>query len=89
MPDMSQMDLFPQPAQVLSAIPSVDDVRARFDDLLGRLRAATSASPLTARELAYWRVVTPQMANWLPDAEREAVRAEFDDHIARLSQIAA
>lgn len=40
--------------------------------------------PFTARELAYWQVVTPQMANWLPPDEREAVCTEFSDHMSRL-----
>jgi hypothetical protein len=86
---MSQLDLFPQPAQTVSAIPSVDAVRARLDALLGRLRAAQSALPFTPRELAYWEVVTPQMANWLPEAERAEVCAEFSAHLARLSRAAA
>ncbi|MDR3508877.1 MAG: hypothetical protein P4L64_13360 [Caulobacteraceae bacterium] len=89
MPDMSQLDLFPQSSQAVSPVPSVDDVRARFEDLLSRLRLATSDLPLTERELAYWRVVTPQMANWLPQAERDAVCAEFAGHVSRLSKVAA
>jgi hypothetical protein len=57
--------------------------------MLARLRSATSDLPFTARELAYWQVVTPQMANWLPRPEREAVCAEFSDHISRLGKAAA
>ena len=89
MPGMSQLDLFPQSSEAVSAIPSVDAVRARFEDLLARLRSATSDLPFTPRELAYWQVVTPQMANWLPQAEREAVCAEFSDHLSRLGKTAA
>ena len=56
--------------------------------MLGRLRAATSELPFTDRELAYWETVTPQMANWLPQDEREAVCTEFSSHVARLSHAA-
>jgi hypothetical protein len=45
--------------------------------------------PFTARELSYWEVVTPQMSNWLPKAERAAVCAEFSAHLARLSRAPA
>ena len=86
---MSQMDLFAQPVEAPSPIPSVDAVRARFEAMLGALRAAARDLPFTPRELAYWEVVTPQMANWLPPEEREAVCAEFAAHLARLRQTAA
>ena len=83
------MDLFPQASKVESPIPSVDSVRARFEAVLSALRAASTEVPLTPRELAYWEIVTPQMANWLPVEEREAVCAEFSDHVARLRKDAA
>jgi len=85
---MSQLDLFPQPSQAVSTVPTVDTVRARFDQMLGRLRAATSDLPFTDRELAYWQTVTPQMANWLPQDERDAVCTEFSLHISRLAKAA-
>jgi len=85
---MSQMDLFPQPTETVSPVPSVDAVRARFETMLARLRAATSDLPFTPRELAYWEVVTPQMANWLPVEEQQAVCAEFSEHISRLGKAA-
>ncbi len=83
---MSQMDLFPQAQKSESPVPSADAVRARFEAMLKSLRAATGEAPLTPRELAYWEVVTPQMANWLPPEEREAVCAEFSRHMSRLSK---
>ena len=88
MPAMSQMDLFPQASAVESPVPSVDAVRARFETMLALLRAATNDLPFTQRELAYWEVVTPQMANWLPAEEREAVCLEFSDHVSRLRRAA-
>ena len=48
------------------------------------LRGA-DAMPLSARELAFWIVVTPQMSNWLPPDEKAAVCAEFEGHLARLN----
>lgn len=89
MPNMSQLDLFPQSSEAASPVPSVDAVRARLEDMLARLRSAASDPPFTARELAYWQVVAPQMANWLPPDEREAVCAEFSDHMSRLGKAAA
>jgi len=83
MVSMSQMDLFPQASKVESSIPSVDEVRARFEVLLGALRAARENPPFTPRQLAYWEVVAPQMANWLPPEEREAVCLEFSEHLSR------
>lgn len=85
---MSQMDLFPRAQPAESPIPSVDLVRARFETMLAALRAATKDLPFTERELAYWEVVTPQMANWLPPEEREAVCLEFSDHLSRLRKAA-
>ncbi len=86
---MSQLDIFTQSSQTASPIPSVDAVRARFEDMLTRLRSAASDLPFNARELAYCRVVTPQRANWLPPAEREALCAEFSGHISQLSKATA
>jgi hypothetical protein len=86
---MSQMDLFPEASKAESPVPSVESVRARLEAVLSALRAASADSPLTPRELAYWEVVTPQMANWLPAEEREAICAEFFDHLSRLRRVAA
>jgi len=85
---MSQMDLFPQGATLESPVPSADAIRARFERLLAALRTATQESPFTPRELAYWEVVTPQMANWLPPEEREAICAEFSNQVSRLRKAA-
>jgi hypothetical protein len=81
---MSQFELFAQPAVVEPTVPTVESIRARFEALLGPMRSAESM-PLTDRELAYWKVVAPQMANWLPEGERDAVRDEFAAQVARLS----
>jgi hypothetical protein len=80
---MSQLELFTQPVVATPTTPSVELVRERLQKLLTSLRGA-EVMPLTARELAYWVVVTPQMSNWLPADERAAVCEEFDAHLARL-----
>lgn len=85
---MSQLELFIQPVVAPPTTPSVESIRARLQGLLASLRDAR-VMPLTARELAYWTVVTPQMSNWLPPEEKAAVCDEFDAHLARLQALSA
>ena len=85
---MSQMDLFPQAFTVEPPVPSIEMVRARLERVLQALRASTRELPFTERELAYWEVVTPQMSNWLPPEEREAICVEFSNHLSRLRKAA-
>lgn len=85
---MSQLDLFIQPAVAEPTVPSVESIRERLEKLLKSLRDA-EVMPLTARELAFWEVVTPQMSNWLPPEEKRAVCDEFDAQIARLRTLKA
>jgi hypothetical protein len=80
---MSQLELFIQPVVAQPTTPSVESVRERLQKLLKSLRGA-DVMPLTAREVAYWTVVTPQMSNWLPTEEKAAVCDEFNAHLARL-----
>lgn len=80
---MSQFELFAQPVVVEPTVPTVESIRARFEALLAPLRTATEM-PLSDKELAYWKVVAPQMANWLPTAERDAVCRELAGHMERL-----
>ena len=82
------MELFAAPVVIESPVPSVDEVRRRFEAVLGPLREA-SEMPLTQRELAFWTVVTPQMSNWLPAEEKAAVCAEFFAEVERLTRLAA
>ncbi len=85
---MSQFELFESPVEQPSTVPSVDAVRSRLEALLNGLRAA-EAMPLTDKQLRFWTTVVPQMSNWLPDDEREAVRREFDAQVQRLLRKAA
>jgi hypothetical protein len=80
---MAQMDLFAAAVSAPSPVPTEESIRLRFETILVRLRQA-SEMPLTEREVAFWKVVTPQMSNWLPPVERQAVCAEFNEHLERL-----
>ncbi|HEY5072853.1 MAG TPA: hypothetical protein VII63_12575 [Caulobacteraceae bacterium] len=79
---MGQLDLFPEVHAASSTTPTVESVRARIEPVLDALRSS-HAMPWSAKEAAMWRVVLPQMANWLPAEERDAVRAEFAALIRR------
>ena len=45
---------------------------------------AAPAKPWRASDRAFYRVVFPQMANWLPSGERQQLCFEFDTELARL-----
>ena len=62
-----------------------DQVRARLLKLLAEARAAQSASPWNERTTRMYRVVFPQMASWLPEAEAEQLRFEFAQEMRRLN----
>ena len=73
---MAQLELFAQPDVAVSTVPTVESVRGRLDAVLRLLRSA-SELPWSAKETARWKVVFPQMADWLPENERHEVREEF------------
>jgi hypothetical protein len=78
----TQSDLFgPPPKQ--SYAPSLATVRAEVNKVLEKARIAKDM-PWTAKEVAFWKTVFPQMTNWLPEEERERVRAAFWEEINRL-----
>ncbi len=78
----SQLDMFgAPPAQ--SYEPDPESVRAELKDLLARARAAPFQH-WDPREISFYRVVFPQMANWLPKDEAAQLCFEFEAEIARL-----
>lgn len=79
---MAQLELFAEPDVTHSSIPTVESIRVRLDRVLTPLRSA-SEFPWTGKEAARWKLVVPQMAEWLPTEERDAVRAEFAALIQR------
>lgn len=85
----NQADLFGTQADLLgpppkqSYAPSLEKVRAEVNKVLEKARIAKDM-PWTAKEVAFWKTVFPQMTNWLPEDEREQVRAAFWEEINRL-----
>ncbi|MBX9926083.1 MAG: hypothetical protein K2Y05_06975 [Hyphomicrobiaceae bacterium] len=86
-PDLfgTQTDLFgPPPKQAyVPYVPPLEKVRAEVNKVLDKARIAKDM-PWTAKEVAFWKTVFPQMTNWLPEDEREQVRAAFWEEIGRL-----
>ena len=60
-----------------------EEVRPTLQKTLAEARAAATM-PWSARQTQYWRVVFPQMCNWLPAEERDRMRAEFAAELQRL-----
>jgi hypothetical protein len=60
-----------------------EEVRPKLQKVLAEARAAETC-PWDQRQTQYWRVVFPQMCNWLPPEERDRMRAEFAAEMARL-----
>jgi hypothetical protein len=53
--------------------------------MLAELRAARQASPWPPETRRLNRLLFPQMANWLPEAERDQLRCKFERELARLA----
>lgn len=70
-----------------STLPDPEDIRRKLNDLLARARAA-DRMPWDERKARMWQIVFPQMANWLPDEERDQLRFEFAQEIERLKRAA-
>lgn len=81
---MAQLEMF-NPVPAVSAAPSAEQVRARLEAIFATLRAGGN---LTWSEIRRLKVVVPQMAQWLPADEGEAVRSEFAVEIDRLERAA-
>ena len=85
----SQPDLFGTQADLLgpppkqSYTPSLATVRAEVNKVLEKARIAREM-PWTAKEVAFWKTVFPQMTNWLPAEEAEQLRSAFMEEICRL-----
>jgi hypothetical protein len=73
---MAQLELFTHVEPPVSTTPTAESVRARIDAVLETLSKAT-VLPWTAKEAARWKLVLPQMADWLPPEERDTARREF------------
>ena len=79
-------DRIPHP-QAQSQLPDPERVRQKLLVLLDTARNADHM-PWDARKARMWQIVFPQMANWLPEEERDQLRFEFAQEIERLKRAA-
>ena len=82
----AQADLFGPPPPK-SYAPSLATVRAEVNKVLEKARIAREM-PWTAKEVAFWKTVFPQMTNWLPEEEAAQLRSAFMEEICRLEAAA-
>lgn len=82
-----QFDMFPVTPPIETVDP--EEVRAELIELLARARAALDAAPWDRRTQRYHRVVFPQMANWLPEAEAAQLRFDFARELDRIELLLA
>lgn len=70
-----------RPTPVHRADP--DEVRRDLHKILAEARAARTI-PWDEEDNQVYRVIFPQMTNWLPDDEAAKLRLEFETELARL-----
>lgn len=68
-------------------VPDPERVRQKLRGLLETARRA-DRMPWEPRKARMWQTVFPQMANWLPDDERDQLRFEFAQEMERLARVA-
>jgi len=70
--------------------PQVDTakVRRRLLAMLAQARAAQKGLPWTPETTRLNQLIFPQMANWLPQEERDQLRLEFEAELKRLGDAA-
>ncbi len=78
----TQPDMFGAPPPQ-SYAPTLEKVRAEVTKVLDQARSAT-VMPWPSNKVAYWKLVFPQMTNWLPEDEARQLRFEFETELARL-----
>jgi len=71
----------------VSYLPKPEEIRRRLNSVLAQARAA-ERMPWDDRKARMWQTVFPQMANWLPEEERDQLRFEFAQEIERLKNAA-
>ena len=69
--------------------PDRDEIRQELHDILAQARGATNGAPWDERTFQYHKTVFPQMANWLPETERDQLRFEFAQEIERIEMLLA
>lgn len=84
----AQGDMFADHRPQQNLLPDPADIRRRLLKMLAEARAAESKSPWDERKTRLYAVIFPQMANWLPTEEANALRAEFATQIERFKEAA-
>lgn len=56
--------------------PKPEDVRRRLNGIIRKLRESDEL-PWSLHEFRTWRIIFPQMTNWLPDEEAEELKEAF------------
>ncbi len=64
--------------------PKPENIRAKLHALLAKARAAEPYS-WPDDDMNYWRLVFPQMSNWLPKDEAMQLCLEFEAELARVN----
>ena len=72
------------PSRLGGATRDPATIRARVTRVLEQARAA-ERPPWPDQEARMWRTVFPQMADWLPKSEADALRAAFTHEMTRLA----
>lgn len=72
-----------------SCEPDRDEIRRELQDVLAEARGAQEECPWDERTFKYHKVVFPQMANWLPEDERDQLRFAFAQEVKRIELLLA
>lgn len=83
----AQGDLFKSEAPAARPQLRVDPdvIRLRLQKMLAEARAAREDSPWPPETTRLNQLIFPQMANWLPEEERDQLRLEFETELKRLN----
>jgi hypothetical protein len=69
--------------------PDRDEIRQELNEILMQARDAANSPPWDERTFQYNKVVFPQMANWLPEDERDQLRLAFAKEVERIEMLMA
>ena len=69
--------------------PDREEVRRELYDVLAEAKGAVDECPWDRRTVDDHKVVFPQMANWLPEEERDQLRFEFAREVERIELLLA
>jgi hypothetical protein len=72
-------------AEPPNLLPDPNNVRIKLHKLLETAKNAKTM-PWDTKKAGVWQIVFPQMANWLPEEERDQLRLEFAQEMERLKQ---